>query len=206
MDHHSSVRSIAARLVGLPPAPAQPADPIRGATYRPLIVGAAILRRAADADRWSVPVSRDGRLRPLAPASRAGVVARLRALRAAGFPARIAASLVTPEDMTPGLLRRRRCARPAVAFYGWALLYQLPPMRGVAWVDPHEEFAELPAFYESPLELIDRAEFLADRGVTTRPLAVIAQAGDFTGDNRDGPSEVLPATAGNRLEDLDWLP
>jgi len=204
MDHRSSVRSIFARLVGLPPAPRPVACPVRRATYRPLIVGAAILRRLPGEARWSVSVSRDGRLLPLAPASRAGVVASLTALRRAGLSARIAASLVTPEDVPAALLRRPGCSRPAVMFYGWALLYQLPSLRGQAWIDPHDECAELPAFYESPLELIDRADFLAARGVRTRPLAVVAQAGDFGGDAREERGGHLPA-AGGRLDGLDWL-
>ena len=48
-------------------------------------------------------------------------------------------------------------ARPE--FYGWSLLYQLPGDGDLARVDPHESLADLPAFYESPLELADRQAF-----------------------------------------------
>lgn len=205
MERQSSFRSIAARLVAPPSGPA--ADlPVRRPLYRPLICGAAILRRPDGAKRWLVPVSRDGRLRPLAPDSRAGVIARLRAVRGAGLGCRVAAAVMVPQDVPTAMLRRSGRPRPTVEFYGWAILYQPPSMRGVAWVDPHEEFADLPAFYESPLELIDRAEFLAARGVITRPLAVVTQREDFLDANRGHRNRFFPAAEFNRSGGLDWLP
>jgi hypothetical protein len=58
-------------------------------------------------------------------------------------------------------------------------LYQLPGIRGIGFVDPHESFPDLPAFFESPLELLDRATFLHGKGIVTRPLAVLTRPEDF---------------------------
>ena len=66
-----------------------------------------------------------------------------------------------------------------VEIYGWALMYQLPGMLGTAAIDPHEEFDDLPAYYRSPLELVDRAAFLAARGIPNRPIALLTRREDF---------------------------
>lgn len=66
-----------------------------------------------------------------------------------------------------------------VEIYGWALMYQLPGMLDAAAIDPHEEFDDLPAFYSSPLELVDRATFLAARGIPNRPIALLTRREDF---------------------------
>jgi hypothetical protein len=52
-------------------------------------------------------------------------------------------------------------------------------MEGVAAVDPHEFFDDMPAWFDSPLELLDRAEFLAARGIPHRPLTIVTQRQDF---------------------------
>ncbi len=52
-------------------------------------------------------------------------------------------------------------------------------MQGVALIDAHESFTDLPAFYESPLELLDRSSFLAARGISTRPIALVTRPEDF---------------------------
>ena len=66
-----------------------------------------------------------------------------------------------------------------VEIYGWALMYQLPGMLDAAAIDPHEEFDDLPAYYNSPLELVDRAAFLAARGIPNRPIALLTRREDF---------------------------
>jgi hypothetical protein len=66
-----------------------------------------------------------------------------------------------------------------VEIYGWALMYQLPGMLDTAAIDPHEEFDDLPAYYRSPLELVDRAAFLAARGIPNRPIALLTRREDF---------------------------
>ncbi len=67
----------------------------------------------------------------------------------------------------------------AVEIYGWALMYQLPGMVDRALIDPHDELDSLPAFYESPLELVDRSAFLASRGIPSRPIALLTRPDDF---------------------------
>ena len=70
-------------------------------------------------------------------------------------------------------------SRLPVEIYGWSLLYQLPHMSGRAVIDSHDSFCELPAFFESPLELVDRSAFLTARGIPHRPLALLTQPEDF---------------------------
>lgn len=66
-----------------------------------------------------------------------------------------------------------------VEIYGWALMYQLPGMIDAAAIDPHDEFDDLPAFFSSPLELVDRSDFLASKGIPNRPIALLTQREDF---------------------------
>lgn len=66
-----------------------------------------------------------------------------------------------------------------VEIYGWALMYQLPGMINVAAIDPHEEYDDLPAYYNSPLELVDRAAFLASKGIPSRSIALLTRREDF---------------------------
>lgn len=155
----------------------------RCGTYRPLAIGAAIVMRAASAGgRWVMASTGDGLLRPRRPRSLPAARDRVHELLSAGRPARVVVALVTPEDLgappadgEPAAdLDGLRCDG-----YGWALLYQSPGMRGLACIDPHDRFAELPAFYESPLEYLDRAGFLAERGIPSRPLVLVTQPDDF---------------------------
>jgi hypothetical protein len=179
---------------------------------RPLFAGLAILHRDARAGAtWTIDVSEDGRLLPHAPRS-AGqfhqIVGLHRALgrtcrvgAALAVPADLAASadlaapadLAVPADRAAGPVRRPRAAaldnassgrRPEI--YGWSLMYQLPGMRGTATIDPHEHFDDLPAFFESPLELIDRSTFLAARGIANRPIALLTRPEDFVRCETDG--------------------
>jgi hypothetical protein len=153
--------------------------------FRPILIGPAVLHRRRSDDRWRVEVSRDGRLLPSAATCEETLQTELRARRRSGRLCRVAAALISPEDalhvgitVSPSRnsLDRRQ---PRLASYGWALLYQPPGIAGLAFVDRHEQFAELPACFELPLELLDRAAFLASRGFRTRPLAVVAQPEDF---------------------------
>ena len=154
-------------------------------TFLPILLGPAILHRRRADDRWRVEVSRDGRLLPSAATCDAGVQAELRTRRRSGRLCRVAAALMSPEDalhvgiiVSPSRHRLNR-QQPRLVSYGWALLYQPPGIEGLAFVDRHEQFAELPACFELPLELLDRAAYLADRGFRTRPLAVVTQPEDF---------------------------
>ena len=70
-------------------------------------------------------------------------------------------------------------AAGVVEIYGWALMYQLPGMLDAAAIDPHDELDDLPAFYNSPLELVDRAAFLASKGILNRPIALLTRREDF---------------------------
>jgi hypothetical protein len=177
MTAATEIRPVFARLVGDAPLADDATRAIRR-RYRPLVVGPALMIRRGDGG-WLVRVSTDGRLLPRAwrPAS---LRPCLRRLESAGVTHRVAAALVAPQDLVgppPQLVPDDR--RPQAEFYGWSLMVQLHGMRGLAAVDPHERFAALPAFYESPHELVDRSEFLAARGIPCRPLALITQPGDF---------------------------
>jgi hypothetical protein len=177
MTDSPEIRPVVARLVVEPPFADHAARPVRR-RYRPLVVGPAVRIRRGGGP-WLVRVSTDGRLLPRAWRP-AGLRSCLRRLELAGILHRVAAALVAPQDLAgppPRLVPDDR--RPRAEFYGWSLLYQLPGMRGLAAVDPHERFADLPAFFESPHELVDRSEFLASRGIPCRPLALITQPGDF---------------------------
>ena len=193
-----------ARLITDLPIDLAAAD-VRAATrvYRPLVIGAAVLRRTATS--WQVPVSADGRLRPLRPRSGPSGPGPSPARR-------VALALLAPQDMTPGAGRAARARRVTAAserrsdIYGWALLYQPRGLRGMALVDRHEEFDDLPACYEWPLEMLDRADFLAARGIPTRPLLVVTQRQDFVVDpagrlcNRFRPQALCDLPG-----DLDWF-
>jgi len=155
----------------------------RCGAYRPLAIGAAIAVRPASAGgRWVMATTGDGLLRPRRPRSLPAAGDRVHDLLATGRPARVVVALLTPEDLRappadgePAAdLDGLRCDG-----YGWSLLYQSTGMRGLACIDPHDRFAELPAFYESPLEYLDRAAFLAERGIPSRPLVLVTQPDDF---------------------------
>jgi len=111
---------------------------------------------------------------------------RARGLTARGGACRIGVAVASPLDaLEPAVSRSAelRGATPSprlrMDFYGWALMYQPPGLPGRAVVDGHERFADLPAVFERPLELIARAEFLESRGFRTRPLLIPALTTDF---------------------------
>lgn len=146
--------------------------------YRPLAIGRAVLNGPSAGGPWWVQVSLDGTLRPIGP----------RVSMATSGRCRTAVALISPEDL-PGRLRSRVGERSkrrdalsrltGAGIYGWCLMYQPAGIHGIAIIDSHESLVELPAYFELPLELLDRAEFLASRGIRSRPLALLAQPGDF---------------------------
>lgn len=126
------------------------------------------------------------------PASRSHVRRVIAMREALGQSCRLALALATPGDAAPrvaatvsaGMIDDGHASPPDI--YGWALLYQPPGhQRGTALVDPHDEHPELPAFYECPLEFLDRTAYLAAKGVPHRALALVTCLEDFeTGDTR----------------------
>jgi len=206
MNPVPEIRPLRARLVC--ERPDLPALPLRRRCYRPLVVGAAVLRQGGAGGRWLVSVSGDGRLLPVVPPGFVRLRREVMALRPDDGAWRLAAALVTPEDLA-GPPRRLVCQAepPRLEFYGWSLMVQQPGSRDLAVVDRHERFADLPACYESPLELIDRSSFLAARGIRSRPLALVTQPADFTA-SADGRlrNRFFPAERFRPPASLDWLP
>lgn len=189
-EHPRAFVTTHVRLVTETPAagPVSPAGSRRGGRLlRPLFAGLAILRRdSRSGAAWTIDVSDDGRLLPHAPRS-SDQLRRIVALhRALGRTCRVGAALAAPADLVIGPPCGPRPAplddapgrrRPEI--YGWSLMYQMPGMQGTATIDPHDQFDDLPAFFESPLELIDRSTFLAARGVANRPIALLTRPEDF---------------------------
>lgn len=203
MTDAPAIRSFAARLISEPPLDPERPRPGRR-LYRPLVVGPVLLERCGPRFPWLVRVSPGGMLVP--PAS-AGLERRVRRLQSAGVIHRLAAALVSPQDFA-GPPRRILVhgRRPTAEFYGWALMYQLPGMRTVAAIDPHERFPDLPAFFESPVELIDRSEFLAARGIPSRAVALITQPADFVATDRGRPgNRFYPGQTFHRPVDFGWF-
>jgi hypothetical protein len=150
-----------------------PQGGLRSTRYRPLVIGPAWLGRRTLDGRWLVPVSTDGRLRPLAARPR----------RPAGCRALLTWALLTPEDADLGLRWRRRTRdgsgrrRHDGELLGWCLLYQPRGIHGWALVDGGPPESGLPAIFELPGELLDRIAFLAARGIRSRPLALVRGRG-----------------------------
>lgn len=171
-----------------PPAPAAVARLVTAVDgpprhYRPLIAGPAVLERTPSGPSWTVAIACERRLVPRAPSRMDDRACRHSGRAVRSHASRVAIALVSPLDAGPAPGHRHVCRESVPAlrldFYGWALLYQPPGMRGRAVVDGNERFADLPAVFELPLELIARAEFLESRGFRTRPLLVPVLPGDF---------------------------
>jgi hypothetical protein len=168
-------------------------------TYRPLVIGCVRLIRSAEAGgEWLVRVLRTGWIWPAAwsVGGPAGCSTQRRSttelsdygsvrphLKPAGE--RLALGLLCGADLRP-----LGQGRPSMQLqycdadmYGWSLLYQPKrlggPAGGLAAVDAHPDIPELPAFYESPLELCDRLDFLDRSGIPARPLALVTRPEDF---------------------------
>lgn len=194
MSLRSSFSPAVARLVtgsASPAATGRDASPTRGPLYRPLIAGPAILRREDRNGKWLVTVSTDGLLRPLVPGSAAAVQRIVAEQRRTGVLCRIGLALVSPDDLlhaaaddrggsTAGPWQPRGSGRRLrIDIYGWSLMIQLPGFRGIATIDANDTIDDLPAFYESPLELVDRANHLATRRIPSRPIALVTRPEDF---------------------------
>lgn len=207
MGRTTQVTRLTARLVPECPAVGSPASPPPAAPLlRPLVVGAAVLRRPiAAAGPWRVSVSTDGLLMPRAPRCQDHLREQVAASRRAGMACRIAAALFTERDIASVSAFRRRAPGIVSDIYGWSLLYQLAGMVGIGLVDDHEQIAGLPAFYESAGELVDRIGHLASRGIPARPLALVTLAEDFRPDEHGRPrNRFLPEARCHRPVGLDW--
>jgi hypothetical protein len=147
--------------------------------FRPLFIRPAILVRAAASQAaWRVDVE-DDLLLPACPSTERGILEVMQFHEAVGRACRLAAALALPADSRGAALRRLTGSRrPCLDMFGWAIMYQLPGMTGTALVDGHEYLTALPAFYECPLQLIDRSEFLTARGIRHRPLAIVVRPED----------------------------
>lgn len=210
-----AVKAIVARLVrDTPLTDGAVQCQARVHVYRPLVVGAVILREPIDrGDPWRVTLDAGPAVRPRAPASRAALHAQVGALRRAGVSCRVAAALVAPEDVViapPALDEEqviRRTYRCRFEFYGWSLLYHVPGMPRIGFVEPHPTFRHLPSFFDSPLEVLDRSELLARRGVRSRPLALLTQPEDFER-AADGTlvNRYVPHGTLRRPSRIGWLP
>lgn len=185
--------------------PAKPSGRIDAAppneTYRPLVIGCVRLVRSKEAGgEWLTRVLRIGWIWPTAWAL-AGTVRREGHRGGRHLAARLSHSgsrhhqQQAIQRLTLGLLcgadlRPLGQEPPALQLqpcdadiYGWSLLYQPQrlggPAGGLAVVDANPDIPELPAFYESPLELADRLDFLDRRGIPARPLALVTRPEDF---------------------------
>lgn len=206
MTPRSPIRQALARLV-----PAAAPRCVR--RYRPLVAGPAILWRAAHARAWTVAVDADPPLRPRAPRDPDEVERLVADLAGRGFTCRVGAAVAGPFDAAPPAQARTDAAAPPAVrprlhldFYGWALMYQPPGMRGTAVVDAHDRFDDLPALFELPLELIDRADHLESRGFLTRPLVIPTRPEDFAIDPGGRPrNRFFPDAACRRPCSLERL-
>jgi hypothetical protein len=188
MARRITLAPLSIRLLTSPPPLDAAMRSVLPRVYRPLTVGPAILERARGAGGpWRVQLAKGHPLLPLSPCSTRALSTHLLQLHGRGVVTRLAAAIVTPNDVArrggdlAGVLRHRgrRAAGSTFESYGWALMYRLDTTGPYGLVDPHDEHPELPACYESPQELVDRVEFLAAKGVATRPLAIITEPQDF---------------------------
>ena len=187
---------------------------------------------------WQVDLEPGGRLRPAAPCNAAGIERVVAWRQRTGSYARVGAALVSscdfapaeagvvsavapshdgidsvvPASRGPAARGRFRLDDPprgvAAEIYGWALMYQLPGMIDRAVIEPHDEFDSLPAYYESPLEIVDRSAFLAAKGIPCRAIALLTRPDDFEHAAGDASSPVhrhFPHTRFQRPADLRRL-
>ena len=214
MHDRPSIRSARVRLV----ADASSDWPARGRLYEPLVVGPAILQRRPDGPGpWRVELACDRSVLPRAPRSAGLLRRRVDGLRELGIWCRVGAAIAGPQDLLGHDIGRRldsggrswfAAARDGMRseIYGWALMYQPPGIRGLAFVDADERFDDLPACFELHGELLDRTAHLEARGIRTRALAVVTRPDDFarTDDGR-WRSRFHPCARFHRACGLDRL-
>jgi hypothetical protein len=185
LEHQSP--AITATRVRLVSAETVFAGPVHGKrVFRPLVIRPAILvRQAGSEGPWRVDVEGD-LLLPACPPTERGIAEVVGLHEALGRTCRIAAALALPADSRESPLRRLAGPRRRpIDIFGWAIMIQRPGMTGTAVVDPHEHRAAMPAFYECPLQLIDRSDFLTARGIHHRPLAIVVRPEDVEPEERD---------------------
>jgi hypothetical protein len=180
------VRLVPEPAPGIPVSTGVPAR--RRAVYRPFILGPVLLVQTVPNGSWEVEVTDDRRLLPAIQTDWDAAGRQVARYRALGLTCRAAAALIVPGDVEERGCHRllsvcrapfgRRRPSP-LEMYGWSLLIQAHGAHGVAHIDPHDEYPDLPAFFELPRELLDRVDFLASRGVASRPLALVTTAADF---------------------------
>lgn len=148
--------------------------------FRPLVVRPAILYREAGADvPWRVDTEGELFL-PACPTTEESILDVVRFHESFGRTCRIAAALAMPADSSCTPLRRpARLRRQRIDMFGWAIMFQRDGMHGTALVDCHDSHDRLPAFYECPLQLIDRSAYLTARGIRHRPLAIVVRPEDL---------------------------
>lgn len=159
---------------------------MRRRTLRPLVLGPAILHRQANTQGpWRIDLADDQAIIPHVPECPYGLRRVIALHEALGRTTRVALALASPRDACG---RRQRAGggqalgttSPTVPeIYGWSIMYRLPHQRFEAFIDPHEDHADLPAFYENPLELLDRTAFLTAKQIRHRVLALVTQPEDF---------------------------
>jgi len=219
--------------------PAKPSGRIGTAapneTYRPLVIGCVrLLRSTEDGGEWLTRVLRTGWIRPtdwafagmVRPEGHCGGRRFATGLSNGGSGhhpqqamQRLTLGLLCGADLRPlsqepPALQLQSCDAD---IYGWSLLYQPQRLGGpagsLAVVDANSDIPELPAFYESPLELCDRLDFLDRRGIPARPLALVTRPEDFfrRGQPQPGMSSCrqnrfIPAGRFRPPTDLSHLP
>ncbi len=152
---------------------------------RPLVLGPAVLYQPAGKVVWRVDLADTEALVPHVPASRRDLMHIIGLHSAVGHTCRLALALASPMDATT---RRRStlcgslddsefAARSDI--YGWSIMYQRPGCSLEGIVDPHDEYSDLPAFYESASELLDRTDYLSWKQIPHRVLALATRPEDF---------------------------
>jgi hypothetical protein len=162
------------------------------ARRRSIVLGPAILVRPVGVrGPWTLSVSEEGPLEPVFPRCPERLSRTIVSLARDGLQHRMATAIAVPGDfqrrrvpMDGRLLHGRTTVSRTI--YGWALAYRFPDSTGPALVDPHDEVPDLPAFYDSATELLDRVGYLEARGIETRPIALLVHDRDFVCDGRGG--------------------
>lgn len=175
---------------------------------RSIVLGRAVLERPAGGRcPWTLAVRADGPLEPPSPHRSSDTTSGLIVHR------RTALAIAVPNDFRGGRIQvarrlletrrndRRKESDPTMfrTIYGWSLAYRFENSTGPAIVDPNDDLPDLPAFYESPAELMDRILYLESRGVETRPIALLVNRRDFIRDERgDAVNRYFPSLGGPR--------